>query len=172
MIRYFTMNYYYEIITNKTAYYTIFLAVYAGLVLSEKYEYFSCSLLQELCTLLGQFFQIRDDYLDAFADPSVLGKEGTDIQEGKCSWVILTVFSLCNEGDRDILIKHYGKKTSDDVTIVKNVFSKYDIQSKFIDYEKKVIERVKEILNPETCPFPDMISFFQVLNGKLFGLKI
>lgn len=30
--------------------------------------------LADLCLQLGKFFQIRDDYLDVFADPSVLKK--------------------------------------------------------------------------------------------------
>lgn len=75
--RYFSFQYYNEIITNKTAYYTIFMPIYLGLVLSECDESLLKSpVLADLCLQLGRFFQIRDDYLDVFADPSVLKKVG------------------------------------------------------------------------------------------------
>ena len=77
--RFFNSEYYMEIITNKTAYYTIFLPSYLGLVLCDcDISTLQSPLLKEICTVLGQYFQIKDDYLDVFADPSVLGKVRVD----------------------------------------------------------------------------------------------
>ena len=77
--RFFNSEYYMEIITNKTAYYTIFLPIYLGLVLCDcDISTLQSPLLKEICTVLGQYFQIKDDYLDVFADPSVLGKVSVD----------------------------------------------------------------------------------------------
>ena len=77
--RFFNSEYYMEIITNKTAYYTIFLPIYLGLVLCDcDISTLQSPLLKEICTVLGQYFQIKDDYLDVFADPSVLGKVRVD----------------------------------------------------------------------------------------------
>ena len=53
------------------------MPIYLGLVLSECDESLLKSpVLADLCLQLGRFFQIRDDYLDVFADPSVLKKVG------------------------------------------------------------------------------------------------
>lgn len=169
LFRYFTKEYYEQIITNKTAYYTIFLPVYLGLVLTESSkETMQSSQLRELCILLGRFFQIRDDFLDAFADPSVLGKEGTDIQEGKCSWVILTVFSLCSEEDKKILKEMYGKS---DPRPVKEIYAKYDVESEFMRFETETLQKTREILMSKTFPDARLVPFFNALVVKLFGNK-
>lgn len=165
--RYFTKEYYEEIITNKTAYYTIFLPVYLGLVVTESpSEIMHSSEVKELCVLLGRYFQIRDDYLDAFADPSVLGKEGTDIQEGKCSWVILTVLSMCSEEDKIALKKLYGKN---DPHPVRQIYAKYDVKSVFVNYENATLQKVRDILVSTTFPDARLLPFFWALVEKLFG---
>ena len=166
--RYFTHDYYKEIITNKTAYYTVFLPVYLGLVLAHcDSSLLHSELLQEWCLLLGCYFQVRDDYLDVFADASVLKKEGTDIQEGKCSWVVLTVLSMCSEEDRATIQQHYGKKEKEDVRVVKEVFSKYDVKSCFLRYEEEALQRIGVILS--SFPEKRFVPFMQHFTRTLFG---
>ena len=160
-----------EIITNKTAYYTIFLPVFVGLVLTKKKELYYNSLLQEICSKMGVFFQIRDDFLDVFADASVLGKKGTDIQEGKCSWVVLNALERCSESEKETIQKHYGKASDEDVLLIREIFDKFPIKAEFEDCEKTVKERVTDILRSPEFPV-QLIPFFNLLSDKLFGVRV
>ncbi|KAK2092542.1 hypothetical protein P7K49_029070 [Saguinus oedipus] len=85
----FTEKRYKSIVKYKTAFYSFYLPVAAATYMAgidgEKEHANAKKILLEM----GEFFQIQDDYLDLFRDPSVTGRVGIDIQDNKCSWLVV-----------------------------------------------------------------------------------
>ena len=52
---------------------------------------------------IGQFFQIQDDYLGCYGTSDVMGKDNTDIEEGKCTWLIVVALQRATLEQRKIL---------------------------------------------------------------------
>ncbi len=38
----------------------------------------------------------KDDYIDCYGDPEITGKIGTDIEESKCSWLVVQALKKAN----------------------------------------------------------------------------
>ncbi len=52
---------------------------------------------------LGEYFQVQDDFLDCYGAPEVIGKIGTDIEDNKCSWLIVQALDRASPEQRALL---------------------------------------------------------------------
>lgn len=52
---------------------------------------------------MGHFFQVQDDYLDCYGKRETTGKDSTDIQEGKCTWLVVVALQRVTPEQRKIL---------------------------------------------------------------------
>lgn len=133
----YTMERYMRIVTYKTAFYTFYLPIACGLRLQGVTEKEAYAIAEEICMTMGQYFQIQDDYLDCFGDPETIGKIGTDIEDNKCSWLVVKALEIATKEQRAIIEENYGKSDPECVKAIKNLYNDLGLEDLFKEYEKK-----------------------------------
>ena len=116
--------------------------------------------------ILGEYFQIQDDVLDAFAPPEVLGKIGTDIEDAKCSWLVCKALEVVNDDQKKLLEEYYGKHDAAGVQKVKDLYKELQLEELYQKYEEEQKKNCDELIakiQPEN--FQDLFKF---LLGKIY----
>merc|ERR1740115_560283 len=89
---------------------------------------------KQICVIMGEYFQVQDDYLDCYGDPAVIGKIGTDIQDNKCSWLVVQALAKATPAQRKVLEDNYGKKGDANVKAVKKLYVDMGIEAVYLKY--------------------------------------
>ena len=139
----FSMEKYMFIVTYKTAYYSFYLPVALALHYLQLATPENLRQAHDILIPLGQYFQVQDDYLDAYGDPEVIGKIGTDIQDNKCSWLVNQALQRCSAEQRKVLDAAYGRKDAEEEAKVKAIFRELDLESVYKEYEEKIVGELK-----------------------------
>ncbi|KAK3679736.1 Farnesyl pyrophosphate synthetase [Recurvomyces mirabilis] len=140
----FSMEKYTFIVIYKTAYYSFYLPVALSLYFTGHASEKNLKAAHDILIPMGEYFQVQDDYLDNFADPSVLGKIGTDIQDNKCSWLVNQALKKCNKEQRQVLEANYGRKDQACEVRIKKLFDDLELQKDYQQYEEKVVGQLRE----------------------------
>jgi farnesyl diphosphate synthase len=87
----------------KTAFYTFYAPIACSMVLAGLRDPKQLKVVEDISLLLGELFQAQDDYLDCFGDPAHIGKIGTDIQDHKCTWLLVQALDRIDQDEMEIL---------------------------------------------------------------------
>ncbi|SBT35404.1 geranylgeranyl pyrophosphate synthase [Plasmodium ovale wallikeri] len=118
---------YKNVVVHKTAYYSFFLPIVCGMLLAGiSKDNLIYKKVEDISIMMGEYFQIHDDYLDTFGDASKTGK----------------TFELCTEQDKLKIMKNYGKNNAACVKIIDSVYEQYNVRQHYAEYEKTKKETI------------------------------
>lgn len=159
----FNMEFYKNIVVNKTAYYTFYLPIQLAMTLA---GYSDAEAFRQARTILlevGYFFQIQDDFLDCYGDPQVMGKIGTDIQEGKCSWLAVVFMQRASREQKKQFAENYGKNDPEAVALVKQLYEDVGLPNTYAIYEEDSYNMIKTHIQQTSRGVPHEV-YFMIIN--------
>lgn len=139
----------YQLITKyKTSLYTFYLPFACAYILTNQNSSFDIiEKERDILIDIGHLFQVQDDILDIFGDSKITGKVGTDIEEGKCTWLLCKCLSLPKLKESDLLLL----KESRDTKIIKEIYERNQILNHFesfeIEMKNKIENSIKKLSN-------------------------
>ncbi|XP_026821064.1 farnesyl pyrophosphate synthase-like [Rhopalosiphum maidis] len=133
----YTMDNYTAIVKYKTAYYSFFLPVCLAMRMTNINDQDIFRQAKAILLEMGQFFQVQDDFLDCYGDPEVTGKIGTDIEDGKCSWLAVMALQKVNSEQKKIMEDNYGIDDPANVAIIKDLYEQLKLPNEFQLYEEE-----------------------------------
>ncbi|XP_025997314.1 farnesyl pyrophosphate synthase isoform X2 [Solenopsis invicta] len=155
----FTIDRHNTIIEIKTAYYTYVLPTFAAMHFAgiKNPEMFRQAKI--IALEIGHMFQVQDDYLDCFGDTEICGKNGIDIQDGKCTWLIVVALQRATFEQRKILEECYGVADPEKIKRVKKLFIDLDLPKIYSIYEEEKYNMTNTRIQQISCGLPQSIFF-------------
>lgn len=164
----YTLFNYTRIVKHKTAYYTYYLPLIMGLLVSESMHLVDCAEVEHVALLMGEYFQVQDDVMDCFTLPEKLGKVGTDIQDAKCSWLAVTFLASAPADKVADFKANYGQDIPEKIQRVKTLFTEAKLLEKFANYEEGVAREVDALIAKAGKKSPAFASSLQTLWDKTY----
>lgn len=163
----FDENLYQYLVIKKTAYYSFYAPVALAMKMALIKDPESYKAARDILLPMGEYFQIQDDYLDCYGDVATTGKVGTDIQDGKCSWLIIQAMKHATDSQKEILLKNYGKHDVNSINKVKEIYNEIGLEQIFHDYESKAIKSITDLMTSiKEIPSSVFIMFLETIVGR------
>lgn len=165
ILRSFNIKLYERIVTYKTALYTFYLPLAAGMLLTGLDSSADLAVTKELAIQLGIKFQIQDDFLDCYGAPEVIGKIGTDIKDHKCSWLVVQALNKCKDNPEwtSTLETNYGYESSEKEQTIKQLYRDMNLESIYEQQEADSFASIQKLIESHKDKLPEQM-FLPILS--------
>ncbi|XP_055693008.1 uncharacterized protein LOC129795597 isoform X2 [Lutzomyia longipalpis] len=139
-----TLPLYRTIVRNAATYIVSYQPVVLGMTLA---GYTSPEVAKEtryILTQLGYYYLIENDYMDCFADLHLKGKNGRDIETGRCRWPIVVFMEKATPEQKKLMRTHYGQDNEESVAVVKQLLEEVNIHQIYANYAAELYHNLME----------------------------
>ncbi|XP_055309726.1 farnesyl pyrophosphate synthase-like [Sitodiplosis mosellana] len=143
-IEHFSMDKHISMSNHKTSHFAFYTPIALPMLLAgyENAKIFGD--IKTICYELGHFYQSQNDFLDCFSESGVLKKPGTDIEDGKCTWLAVTAMEHASDEQKAILKKCYAKNDPECIDQVKQIYNDLELSEVYSQYEENTYNRIKK----------------------------
>lgn len=118
---------------------------------------------------------VQNDFLDCYEEDTT-SIAGTDIQEGKCTWLAVTALERCNPAQRTVFRACYGSKEPAHIERIKRLYDQLDIPKLYMEHEKElydnIVSKAKEMGPQSVLPADLFIKLLGVIKNRTSGLPL
>ena len=136
-------------VINKTSYYSVWQPFVSGMCASQKVskEVWNSPQLKEALILAGKLFQCQDDWIDLYGSSAKTGKIGTDIPDGKCTWLFGKAMELANDQQKRELKENVGHEDKEKINKVIQIYKDLNVEKYCLEHQDSEYEKLKKMLN-------------------------
>ncbi|XP_054165634.1 uncharacterized protein LOC128963167 [Oppia nitens] len=112
----------------------------AMIITDSKLDNNESDIVEEFLIQTGILCGAMNDYQDYYEEST-----GTDIQEGKCTWLFVRALQLANDRQRTELLANYGHNDTDRIEIIRQLYSELDIPAEMLVFADSVFTGFRQL---------------------------
>ncbi|XP_028158133.1 farnesyl pyrophosphate synthase-like [Ostrinia furnacalis] len=137
-------SYYQMLCDYKVSYIYFELPLLLAMKLSNKTDVNLQENVHNICSQMGMLYQIQEDFQNCFGDETIIGTEGTDIQEGKCTWLAVTALQRFTPHQRVVFEACYGSDEPAHIERVKLLYKQMQLDQLLREEEGALYESIMQ----------------------------
>ncbi|XP_063929821.1 farnesyl pyrophosphate synthase-like [Zophobas morio] len=161
----FTMDRFKRIAEYKTGFYIFYLPIALAMYMANIYDLELHRKSEDLSKDLTFLYQVQNDFLDCYGNPEKSGKRGTDIEEGKCTWLAVMAMKKGNHSQIETMKQCYGSKDPEAITTVLNLFEELNLKDIYQSSVEKSVNQLRKNISQNISNENLQAIYFKILKA-------